>query len=965
MATQPERPEPAQRAQQHPAHADKDSLYSSLVENLPIYVIRKDLEGHITFVNQMSLDLLGKPEEEIVGKTDFDLFPPELAQKYRHDDEQIIRTGEQFVTVEENRTDDGELRIVEVRKNAVHNEQGQVVGTQCIFWDVTSRVEAERALEHERYLLHTLMENLPDSIYFKDRESRFIRISRGLGEKFGLADPQLAIGETDADFFTPEHARPALEDERRVMETGVPMLHKEERETWVDGTESWCSTTKLPLRDPRGKVVGTFGISVDITERKQAEEALQRAKEAAEAANRAKSDFLATMSHELRTPMNAVIGMTELLLDTKLDSSQREYVRMVHESGEALLSVINDVLDFSKIESGKFELDPIDFCLQDNMGDTMRSLALRAHRKQLELAYHIAPDVPEVVFGDASRLRQVVVNLVGNAIKFTEVGEVVVDVSLQSLQNDRAQLHFIVTDTGIGIPPEKLEHVFGAFDQVDSSITRRYGGTGLGLAISRRLVEMMGGSIWVESELGQGSAFHFNIEFEVIPDSPHRGIAVDPERLHGLRVLVVDDNATNLRILEEMLSVRGMRPTTCSNAVEAIDILQAAKDSDSPYPLILTDVNMPQVDGFSLARRIKENVRLCESVIMVLTSGDRAGDRELCRELGIAAHLMKPIKQSELMDAIVLAMGGMDESESEASEAPGHAVTLPPLRILLAEDAVANQLLAVGILKKWDHTIEVAVNGFETIDKLQQSAYDLILMDVQMPEMDGLEATRKIRKLESEGALVHLGIERIPIVAMTAHAMKGDRERCLDAGMDGYVSKPIRVAGLAREIRRVLRLEVDSHTAHPANTPPELPDQAEAHGSPAAESAKDESMTEASGQQGLINWGAALSATGGDVPLLKDVIGAFLQECPLHLRQLEEAIQASDAPTVKRLGHTIKGAMRTFGADQARMPAEQIEQSGNNGDLSVASEHLPTLKGLLEHVFAELQAYRDQPDSES
>lgn len=928
-------PETTPEAGRHfDGRTDTEALYTSLVDNLPIHVTVKDLDGKIIYANRMFQEMIGLPLAAILGKTDYDFFPRELADKYVQDDRRIVETGELYSDVEENRHE-GQVRYFEIRKTPVRNADGRVVGTQAIFWDVTKRKEAEAAVEHERYLLQCLMENVPDSIYFKDRESRFIRISQGLATKFGLEDSSEAIGKDDHDFFTRSHADEALADERRVMDGSLRILHKEERETWADGRVTWCSTTKLPLRNPAGEVIGTFGISTDITERKLAEEALQSAKEAAEAANRAKSDFLANMSHEIRTPMNAVIGMTELLLDTPLEDSQREYVRMVHESGESLLSVINDILDFSKIEAGKLDLDPVDFNLPESLGDTMKSLALRAHRKHLELAFHLSPDVPMNLRGDAARLRQIVVNLVGNAIKFTEQGEVVADVRCLREDDEGVELEFTVRDTGIGIHKDKLAAIFGAFDQVDSSITRRYGGTGLGLTISQRLVELMGGRIWVESTPGVGSRFRFTAEFDrprgPIPD-PTR---IRPELLQGMEVLIVDDNATNLMILEEMLHVRGMKPTAAHSAAEAWELLRQAEAEGRRYPLILTDVNMPEIDGFTLARKIKDNVDFCESVIMVLTSGDRSGDRQLCEELGIAAHLMKPIKQSELIDAIVLALGDMTEFEqADDSRLTQMGATLRPLRILLAEDVVANQLLAIGLLKKWNHDVDVAGNGRLAIARLMEKPFDLVLMDVQMPEMDGLEATRSIRELEESGELP-LQQTPLPILAMTAHAMKGDRERCLAAGMDGYVAKPIRVAELLNELTRVLGDEFVTDDGASAGL---LQERDLAIG-------------------GCVNWDQAMQVVDNDEQLMADVIEAFLTECPDQMDALEAAIRSGDLAVAQRMAHTIKGSMRTFAADACRDEAEKLETMAHNRAMDGADAIYRQLRSELDQVIAELNSF--------
>ncbi len=575
---------------------------------------------------------------------------------------------------------------------------------------------------------------------------------------------------------------------------------------------TWASTTKLPLRDEQGRIVGTFGISRDITQQKEASEELRRAKEAAEDASRAKSDFLANMSHEIRTPMNAIIGMTELVIDTELTASQRDYLKMVRESGESLLSLINDILDFSKIEAGKLDLDFTPLELREGLGDTMKSLALRAHSKGLELACQIPPQVPERLMGDVGRLRQIVVNLVGNAIKFTEAGEVVLHVELQSQSDDEVVLHFSVSDTGIGIPEEKLSAIFDAFEQVDSSTTRRYGGTGLGLAISSKLVQLMGGRIWVESEIGRGSTFHFTVRFGLAGEAVQAAIA-RPTIVQDTRVLVVDDNATNRLILDEMLRNWGMDPTVVEGGRQALGLLRKARESGEPFRLILSDANMPEMDGFSLAEAVGQDRELSNTIIMMLTSGDRPGDISRCERLGIASYLLKPIKQSELFDAIVLALGvTTPEDEGIDRLATEPLSRLRPLQVLLAEDSLINQKLAVGLLEKHGHTVFVANHGREAMAALESRDFDLVLMDVQMPELDGYEATAVIRAREEQTGT------HIPIIAMTAHAMKGDRERCLEAGMDDYVAKPVRAKQLFETIESVL-----SRDTLPARPPDELP----------------------------------------------------------------------------------------------------------------------------------------------
>lgn len=656
--------------------------------------------------------------------------------------------------------------------------------------------QSTTALEHERFLLHTLMNNLPDSIYFKDERSRFLRISKALADAFGLADPADAVGRSDADFFGHEHADAARRDEAEIMRTGVPLLGVEEKETWQDGRESWVITSKLPLRGASGGVVGTFGISRNISGLKRVEAELRQAKEAAEAASRAKSAFLANMSHEIRTPMNAVLGLTELVLDTELSDTQREYLQMVHTSGEALLALLDDILDFSKVEAGKVELERVRFSLRDVLGDAVKALGLRADKKGLELALHVAPDVPQAVVGDPGRLRQVVVNLVGNAIKFTERGEVIVDVVVADSSGDgvvsdgppRVALRFAVKDTGIGIPPEKQAAVFEAFEQADASTTRRYGGTGLGLAISTKLVGLMGGRIEVESEVGRGSTFRFTVRLGVAAEQPAWAPSTS---LAGLRVLVVDDNATNRLILDETLRGWGMRPRVAAGADEAAALLAEAAAEGDPYRLILTDAHMPGRDGFSLADQIRQTLHLESPVVMMLTSGARPGDFDRCEASRISGYLIKPVKQADLLKAVAAALG---QAEPAAKPAPAEVRPLPPaaeeappgLNILLAEDSVVNQRLALGLLRQWGHSVVVANNGREALERLAEQSFDVVLMDVQMPEMDGLEATAVLREREHEAG------RHTPVIAMTAHAMQGDRDRCLAAGMDGYVVKPIR-----------------------------------------------------------------------------------------------------------------------------------------------------------------------------
>jgi PAS domain S-box-containing protein len=791
--------------------------------------------------------------------------------------------------------------------------------------EVRDRTRELRGSE-ERF--RSLSASSPIGIFETDAAGKCIYVNPRGEEIFGIASEQ-ALGD---GWQRAIHAGDRLEVAdawQDAIKRSEP-FHREFRARTADGSERWVSARAATLRRDSTAVVGYVGTVEDITQHKQAEAESLRAREAALETARLKSEFLANMSHEIRTPLNGVIGMTELALETELTREQREYLDTVKVSADSLLSVIEDILDFSKIEAGKLELDPTPFRLRDALSQVLRTLALRADKKGVELVCDVRPDVPDALIADSGRLRQILLNLVGNAIKFTAQGEVVVEVGIESAAAEDLVLHVCVADTGIGIPADRQASVFEAFTQADMSTTRRFGGTGLGLAISSRLVAMMSGKIWVESTPGHGSRFHFTARMGVDPVGSVAGPArAEDPPLEGLRVLVIDDNETNRRVLVEMLAHLKMAPTAAADGISALTELAFARSVNRAYSLVILDGHMPEMDGFDVARRIRDTPELTGATLMMLTSGGQPGDAARCRELGLAGYLMKPVSQANLLAAILQALAGRHPGLRQAPVAPArHPLTLAPakealvgtskLRILVAEDHPVNQRVAARILEKLGHEPTLVENGELAVQATASGGFDLLLLDVQMPVMDGYRTAAAIRNREAA-----LG-GHLPIIGLTAHAMKGDMERCIDAGMDGYLAKPIKIAELSAAIERV-----------------------GARASGAAEASADSSEE----TDGVFDHHQALENAACDDALLAELACLWLEDTPLCLTEIRDGVATSNASMIERAAHRLRGSLSALAAPLATEAAAQLEKLA-------ASGHLPAVVDIAAALEAEVSRLR-------
>jgi two-component system, sensor histidine kinase and response regulator len=891
------------------AEEELDRLFHLSIDMLCI----SGFDGYFRYINPAWEKTLGFTPEELLARPYIDLVHPEDREAVIALTQASHARGESLVSLE-NRLlcKDGSYKWISSSATPLADQQR----VYAVVRDITEHKRAEEELD--RFFTLSI-----DMLCIAGFDGYFKQLNPAWETTLGFTKEEL-LEKPFLEFVHPEDRAPTIAAMEKLLAAST-ITSFENRYLCKDGSYKWLAWNSAPFAEQQR----IYAVARDITERKRVEEEVQKAKDAAQAAARSKSEFLANMSHEIRTPMNGIIGMTDLALDTELTREQREYLTMVKDSADSLLRLINSILDFSKIEAGKLDLESSSFSLRDSLENTIKTLALRAHKKGLELACHIPSAVPDALVGDSGRLCQIVVNLAGNAIKFTEQGEVVVHVEVESRSQNEVCLHFAVADTGIGILPDKQRAIFDAFTQADSSITRRYGGSGLGLAISSQLAALMGGRIWVESEAGKGSTFHFTARF-----SPQTGAAakppIEPVDTRGLPVLVVDDNATNRRILEEMLINWGMRPIVVGGGQAALAEMERAAVSGEPISLALLDAMMPEMDGFDLAGRIKHRPELAGATIMMLSSAGEHGDAARCRELGIAVYLTKPIKQSDLLDAILTVLHRPSETrEPSPKTQPALLERRHRLHILLTEDNAVNQKLAVRILEKRGHTVAIAGNGKEALAALDREPFDLILMDVQMPEMDGFEATRVIRERE---ALAHPtpdhkppGSLRTPIVAMTAHAMKGDRERCLEAGMDAYVSKPLQTQQLLEVIESLVPTHADAETDRPGEAQTDTPGEAEP-------------------PEPVFDRNAVLARVEGDRELLRELVTLFLDESPGLLSEIQQSIARRDGKALERAAHTLKGSVGNFGAKRSYDVALKLEMMGRAADFTNAQEAFAQLQ---------------------
>jgi PAS domain S-box-containing protein len=884
----------------------------TLIDHLPDAVYVKDMTSRKVIANLAEVRLSGQESEaEVLGKDDFALYPKELAEQFLADDQVVLQTGRPVINREEYVIGkQGQKTWLLTTKIPLHDENAQIVGLIGLGRDITDRKRAEAELRAREAQLNEAQTIAKLGSWEWDVATNRAKWSDALYHLYGMQPQDLTpTFEGYLSVVHPDDRKRVSEMAETVLQTGHGCSYGH-RVIRPDQSVHFLHVNLKVDLDETDHPVRLYGTAQDVTDRVQMEEELKEARDVAIASGRLKSEFLANMSHEIRTPMNGVIGMTGLLLDTELNADQRDFAETIRFSGDALLTIINDILDFSKIEAGKLQFDDVDFDLRNAVEGTVELLAERAREKNIEFASFVHNDLPTALRGDPGRLRQILTNLTGNALKFTEHGEVVVSAEKEFETDAAVMIRFSVSDTGIGISADTQQKLFQAFTQADGSTTRKYGGTGLGLSISKQLVEMMGGQIGVTSELGKGSTFWFTTS---IAKQPGRSVsAPNIATLAGLRVLMVDDNATNRKILAHQVTSWGMIHDQADSAARALTLLRAAAAGGTPYDLAILDLVMPDVDGFELARLIKADAKISSVPMLLLTSAGQRGDGSKARNAGIAAYLSKPVKQSQLFDCLITVLSTRREpAEALDMTVSSRLVTRHTLQealrvsqklILLAEDNIVNQKIAVRQLQKLGYRADVVANGREAVEALSRIPYDLVFMDCQMPEMDGYEATTEIRRSEA-------GAKHTPIVAMTAHAMEGDRDKCLRAGMDDYISKPVKV----EELLRVL----DSFFAEVSND--------------------SDSRVETASNAPAVDVTRFHEAMGDTPEEFSEILEIYVTHMSESLEQLDAAVLARDHHEIESIAHNCAGTSANCGMTAVVAPLRELEDAGRKAQLENAS----------------------------
>jgi PAS domain S-box-containing protein len=911
-----------ERTKAKDALQEQKLFLKTIMESLPGVVFTLDTQGRLCRWNRQLEEITGMTGDTLLG-VDFITFA--------HEEDRLF-VSEKFAEVFEKGEAETEFRLLN-RDGTEHCflldgkklEIGAATYLVGCGIDITARKKIEEELFCSQQMLQLVLDNIPQRVYWKDAEFGFLGCNKSFTEDIGLENPADVLGLTDSDMPWRDSADEMRREDQQVIEQGVPKMNYEQAQRLIDGNVSWLRKNKIPLRGKDNKVFGVLATYDNVTERKLVEEELRKAKEAAESASKAKSLFLANMSHEIRTPMNGVIGMTGLLLDSHLDHEQREYAEIVRASADSLLTIINDILDYSKIEAGKLELETVGFDLRSTVEDIGDFMATSIYTKGLDFNCIISPEVPSLISGDPGKLRQILVNLLSNALKFTHTGEIVLRATLDREDQDHAWVSFSVRDTGIGIPQARIKDIFALFSQVDASTTRRYGGTGLGLAISRQLAEMMGGTIEVESIEGQGSTFFLSVKFAKQAAGSERSFVV-PEEIHRERLLVVDANATSRLAITEKLELWNYRFAEANTENDTLSHLYAGLAENDPFSYVFIGPQLSSGTASSLGKKIKGDERLRDTVLIhVSPLGEKISNCSVSDDI-FTARLQKPIKLDELYYCLMALSGGSEhtyQSHRLGVENPKaiRIGTKNNTRLLLAEDNSTNQKVILRILDNLGYRADAVANGKEALEALELVPYDLVLMDIQMPELDGFETTEVIRRRET------LSGRHLPIIAMTAHAMKGDREKCLAAGMDDYISKPLYPKDLTAVIQRVL-----------SGLPIRKEDPQEQFGLKSKKVFDREDL---------------MRRIGCDENILEEILHGFIDDYSAHLEKLQQAVFDQNTDSTYRLVHLMKGAAANMSANPLQELASRMETLLLTGESGHAA-------ALIQQIRKEFEDFKSQ-----